>query len=98
MGVSSAGQSMSDALSQGADINRAMVYGALSGVLSAATEKIVGGVPFLGGGVLDDALRSMGGSSRMAGLFKTATDAGAAGTGGRAAARGAEGGFLSTQA
>lgn len=74
MGISSAGQSMSDALSQGADINRAMVYGALSGVLSAATEKIVGGVPFLGGGVLDDALRSLGGSSRMAGLFKTATD------------------------
>lgn len=53
MFASAAGGSTRQAIQQGATSEQAAVYGTLSGALELVTEKLVGGVPFLGEGAAD---------------------------------------------
>lgn len=53
MFASAAGGSTRQAIQQGATSEQAAVYGTLSGALELVTEKLVGGIPFLGEGAAD---------------------------------------------
>lgn len=60
---SAAGNAAAQARAYGADEDTALVYGLLSGATEGATEKIVGGIPGLGGGWMDKAIQRVAGSS-----------------------------------
>lgn len=60
---SAAGNAAAQARAYGADEDTALVYGLLSGATEGATEKIVGGIPGLGGGWMDKAIQCVAGSS-----------------------------------
>ena len=60
---SAAGNAAAQARAYGADEDTALVYGLLSGATEGATEKIVGGIPGLGGGWMDKAIQRIAGSS-----------------------------------
>lgn len=60
---SAAGNAATQARAYGADEDTALVYGLLSGATEGATEKIVGGIPGLGGGWMDKAIQRVAGSS-----------------------------------
>ncbi|RJW34957.1 hypothetical protein [Ruthenibacterium lactatiformans] len=60
---SAAGNAAAQARAYGADEDTALVYGLLSGATEGATEKIVGGIPGLGGGWVDKAIQRVAGSS-----------------------------------
>ncbi len=60
---SGAGNAAAQARAYGADEDTALVYGLLSGATEGATEKIVGGIPGLGGGWMDKAIQRVAGSS-----------------------------------
>lgn len=53
MGTSAAGSATGEALTNGADLKKATVYGGLSGGAEVAIEKLFGGIPKLGKGLLD---------------------------------------------
>ena len=53
MFASASGRSTRQAMQQGATSEQAAVYGTLSGALELVTEKLVGGIPFLGEGAAD---------------------------------------------
>ena len=58
MFASAAGNAAEEAKSEGADDTTAYIYGLLSGATEVATEKISGGIPGLGVGGLDDAVKA----------------------------------------
>ena len=60
---SAAGNAAAQARAYGADEDTALVYGLLSGATEGATEKIVGGIPGLGGGWMDKVIQRVAGSS-----------------------------------
>ena len=60
---SAAGNAAAQARAYGADEDTALVYSLLSGATEGATEKIVGGIPGLGGGWMDKAIQRVAGSS-----------------------------------
>nr|DAI47628.1 MAG TPA: PLASMODIAL SPECIFIC LAV1-2 PROTEIN KDA CALCIUM BINDING PROTEIN.0A [Caudoviricetes sp.] len=60
---SAAGNAAVQARAYGADEDTALVYGLLSGATEGATEKIVGGIPGLGGGWMDKVIQRVAGSS-----------------------------------
>ena len=54
------GQSTQEALDEGATIDQAQVYGALSAITSVATEKLADGIPMLqNGGIADDFVKKV---------------------------------------
>ena len=59
MFASAAGNAAEEAKSEGADDTTAYIYGLLSGATEVATEKISGGIPGLGMGGTDDAVKWM---------------------------------------
>ena len=56
MGTGAYGQSLQQALDNGASYDDAVVYGLASAGVEIATEKLFGGLPFLGEGAVDDVL------------------------------------------
>jgi len=54
MGVNAYGGGLHQALSEGADLENAYRYGLANALTEVATEKLVGGIPYLGKGVTDD--------------------------------------------
>lgn len=57
LGTSVLGNSMQQALDEGASYDDALTYGIASAGVEYATEKLFGGVPFLGEGKVDDVLK-----------------------------------------
>ena len=62
MGASAFGNAMQKALDEGAEYDNALIYGIASAGVELATEKLVGGMPFLGKGTLDDVAKEWIGS------------------------------------
>ena len=56
MSAQSAQSSANEAINDGADLNQALTFGAAAGMLSAATERIAGGIPGLPEGVVTEAI------------------------------------------
>lgn len=56
MALQGMGSAAKEARDEGASVSQANLYGAADGLLGAATERISGGIPLLGGGVADKAL------------------------------------------
>jgi hypothetical protein len=54
MGLGAYGGGMKQALDEGADLEKAFLYGLANAGTEIATEKLVGGIPYLGKGVTDD--------------------------------------------
>ncbi len=54
MGLGAYGGGMKQALDEGADLEKAILYGLANAGTEIATEKLVGGIPYLGKGVTDD--------------------------------------------
>ena len=57
MGTGAYGQSLQQALNDGASYDDAVVYGLASAGVEIATEKLFGGIPFFGEGAVDDVLK-----------------------------------------
>lgn len=57
MGTGAYGQSLQQALNDGASYEDAVVYGLASAGVEIATEKLFGGIPFFGDGAVDDVLK-----------------------------------------
>ena len=57
MGTGAYGQSLQQALNDGASYEDAVVYGLASAGVEIATEKLFGGIPFFGEGAVDDVLK-----------------------------------------
>lgn len=55
-----AGASTRQAMNEGADVDRALAYGALSGALEAGTESLFAGIPGLKSGVVSDLIQKAG--------------------------------------
>lgn len=68
MALQGMGGGAAEARSEGASVGQANLYGAADGLLGAATERISGGLPLLGNGLMDKALQ------KAPGVVRTAAD------------------------